>query len=468
MPIMKHPRRRFLQFAAAAGVGALAGKQTAKSLAREHRAAKADQLRVGVVGTGMRGRYLIGNLPESATVAAICDCSKSRVTNTLAPQGEFASVLARFCEQDAKRCSVHSDYRRMFDREKLDAVVIAVPDHHHVPAALHALSAGLDVYLEKPLTVSISEGRLLVDAVRKTGRVLQVGSQQRTMEMNRLGCEFIRNGGLGKISHVELPNYPGPLPMSAADDYSEEPADDVDWNLFCGPTSLRPHNRQLWIKDEFKVGDLLWRGWDLFRDYSGHMMTNWGAHSVDMVQYALGRDETGPVEIRVEAPQSVNTLVAAWKSKTPRPTSHDEGRFRPVTMRYADDVELRFVHGPEFIVFHGEKGRMKMRRNYFEVDPPELLVERPDPTVVSQWSGSGHIARPHLENWLACIRTREAPNAPVEAGHRTASICHLANMARELNRPLNWDPKRERLVADPQADAFLDRSRRAGFELPTV
>lgn len=416
----------------------------------------------------MRGKYLIGNLPESAPVAAICDCSKSRVTNTLVPKGEFASVLARFREQDAERCSVYSDYRRMFDREKLDAVVIAVPDHHHVPAALHALAAGLDVYLEKPLTVSIHEGRWLVDAVRKTGRVLQVGSQQRTMEMNRLGCEFIRNGGLGKISRVELPNYPGPLPMSAADGYSQEPADDVDWNLFCGPTSLRPHVRRLWVKDEFKVGDLLWRGWDLFRDYSGHMMTNWGAHSVDMVQYALGRDETGPVEIRVDAPQSVDTLVAVWKSKTPRPTSDDEPRFRPVTMRYADGVELRFVHGPEFIVFHGEKGRMKMRRNYFEVDPPELLVERPDPAVVSRWSGGGHVARPHLENWLDCIRTRQTPNAPVEAGHRTASICHLANMARELNRPLNWDPQRERFVADPQADALLDRSRRAGFELPTI
>jgi predicted dehydrogenase len=457
-----------VQVAAAAGLGALAPEQAETSSARELRAAKGTRLRVGVVGTGMRGKYLIGNLPESATVAAICDCSKSRVTNTLAPQGEFASVLARFREQDAERCSIYSDYRRMFDREKLDAVVIAVPDHHHVPAAFHALASGLDVYLEKPLTVSIGEGRLLVDAVRKTGRVLQVGSQQRTMEMNRLGCEFIRNGGLGKISHVELPNYPGPLPMSAADGYSEESADDVDWNLFCGPTSLRPHARRLWVKDEFKVGELLWRGWDLFRDYSGHMMTNWGAHSVDMVQYALGRDETGPFEIRVDAPQSVDTLVAAWKSKTPRPTSDDESRFRPVTMRYADGVELRFVNGPEFILFHGEKGRLKMRRNFFETDPPDLVDERPDSAVVSKWSGSGHVARPHLENWLDCIRTRGTPNAPVEAGHRTATVCHLANLARELNRPLIWDPKRERFVADPQADALLDRPRRAGFELPTV
>lgn len=458
------PRRRFLTRSAAVAASILGAATTAR-LVRGHSPATADRLRLGVVGCGVRGKYLIGNLPDSAVVAAICDCAKSRIAGTLEPQGEFATVLASFRERDAARAAVYADYRRMFERERLDAVVIAAPDHHHVPAALHALAAGLDVYLEKPLTVTIGEGRLLVDAVRRTGRVLQVGSQQRTMAMNRLSCEFIRNGGLGKISHVELPNYPGPLPMSAADPLAEEPDDDVDWNLFCGPTPLRPHNRRLWVKDEFKVGDLLWRGWDLFRDYSGHMMTNWGAHSVDMVQLALGRDDTGPVDIRVEAPQPVDTLIAAWKSKTPRPASDDEARFRPVTMRYADGVELRFVNGPEYILFHGERGRLKMRRNFFEVDPPELLVERPDPAIVSRWSGGGHVARPHLENWLDCIRTRNTPSAPVEAGHRTATVCHLANLARELNRPLRWDPQSERFVNDEAAEALLDRPRRAGFEL---
>lgn len=375
-------------------------------------------------------------------------------------------VLARFRDADAARCALYADYRIMLERERLDAVIIATPDHHHVPAALHALAAGLDVYLEKPLTVSIAEGRLLVEAVRNTGRVLQVGSQQRTMEMNRLGCEFIRNGGLGKISYVELPNYPGPLPMSAADLLADEPDEDVDWNLFCGSTPLRPHNRRLWVKDEFKVDDLTWRGWDLFHDYSGHMMTNWGGHSVDMVQYSLGCDETGPVEIRVEAPQPVEAIVAAWKTKTPSPTRSDEARFRPVTMGYADGVELRFANGPDYIMFNGEKGRLKMRRNYFEVDPPELLVDRPDPATVAQWSGGGHVARPHLENWLDSVRTRTTLNAPAEAGHRTATICHLANIVRELNRPLRWNPQSERFINDEAADALLDRPRRTGFELP--
>jgi len=454
-------RRRFL-----AGMAAAAAAE--KVLAADSARSTGDVLRVGVVGAGVRGKYLIGNLPETARVTALCDCAPSRLADTLNPTGPFAAVLQRFRDADAARCTTYQDYRRMFDRERLDAVIIATPDHHHTLAALLALQAGLDVYLEKPLTVAVREGRVLADAVKRTGRVLQVGSQQRTMEINRVACEFIRNGGLGKISHVELPNYPGPLPMSAADDFSAEPADDVDWNLFCGPAPLRPHHRRLWVKDEFKVGDLLWRGWDLFRDYSGHLMTNWGAHSVDMVQYALGRDESGPASITVESPQPRDFIAAAWQTKSPLPTRSDESRFRPVTMRYADGVELRFVHGPEFILFHGEKGRLKMRRNFFETDPPGLVADRIDPQLAARWTGDGHVARPHLQNWLDCIQTRATPNAPVETGHRTVTVCHLANLARELNRPLNWDPNQERFVADPEADAWLDRPRRRGFELPQV
>lgn len=352
----------------------------------------------------------------------------------------------------------------MIDREHLDAVIIATPDHHHSLAATLALQAGLDVYLEKPLTVCIREGRQLVETVKRTGRVLQVGSQQRTMEVNRFACEFIRNGGLGKISKVELPCYPGPISRPT---FAEEPpVGGIDWELFCGPTPLRPQHRNLWMKEDFKVGDLLWRGWDLFRDYSGHLMTNWGAHTVDMVQLALGRDDSGPVEVQAVPPESVAALAKLWKDKTPGPIGDaSDRRFWPVTMKYADGIELQFSHGPDFIIFHGEKGRLKMRRNYFETDPPELITERPDPQVATRWIGNGHVARPHLQNWLDCIRTRGTPNAPIEAGHRTATVCHLGNLARELNRPLAWNPKHERFVADPQADALLDRPRREGFEL---
>jgi predicted dehydrogenase len=458
MPIT---RRYFLQAAAASlSLSALSARADSSNDPDE-------RMRVGVIGTGVRGKYLIGNLPESARVTAICDCATSRMADTLEPKGQFAPVLQSFRDNDAARCATYQDYRRMFDREKLDAVIIATPDHHHTLAAMMALQAGLDVYLEKPLTVTIREGRLLADMVKKTGRVLQVGSQQRTMEINRFACEFIRDGGLGKVTRVELPNYPGPLAMPSLD---EEPAfGGVDFDLFCGPAPLRPHHRQLWMKDDFKVGDLLWRGWDLFRDYSGHIMTNWGAHSVDMVQLALGRDNSGPVEARAIAPTSVNELWPRWKEKTPLLVGDEsDRRFWPVVMKYADGIELHFSNGPDFIVFHGEKGRLKMRRNYFETDPPGLITNGPDADVLEKWKGGGHVARPHLENWLDAIRSGTALNAPVEAGHRTATICHLANLTRELGRPLSWNPQLESFTGDDQAQSQLDRTRRQGFEFPEI
>ncbi len=440
-------------------------------------------VRIGVIGTGVRGKYLIGNQPASARVTAICDCATLRMAGTLEPKGDFAAVLQSFRDNDAARCATYQDYRRMFDREKLDAVIIATSDHHHTLAAMLALQAGLDVYLEKPLTVSIREGRVLADMVKKTGRVLQVGSQQRTMEVNQFACEFIRNGGLGKVTRVELPNYPGPLTIGQVN--AEPIPDGLDWNLFLGPTPMRAHHRNLWVKDEFKVDGLLWRGWDLYRDFSGHIMTNWGAHSVDMVQYALGKDDTGPVEIRAVEPDSVQPIREMWKHKTPVPVARraesstartadsesqatgESRRFWPVVMRYADGIEVQFVHGPDYIRFHGERGVLKMRRNHFETDPPGLVTNGPDASVAEKWKGGGHVARPHLENWLNAIRHGTKLTAPVEVGHRTVTICHLANIARDLNRPLHWDPGTEQFVNDNEANQLLNRPCRKGFELPT-
>jgi hypothetical protein len=457
-----------------------------------------ERIRIGVIGLGVRGKYLIGNLPEAARVAAICDCADWKMTETLRPKRRFAEILARFRERDADRCATYQDYRRMLDKEKLNAVIVATPDHHHVLAATLACNAGLDVYVEKPLSLTIAEGRHLAETVRRTGRVVQVGSQQRTMEVNRFACEFVRNGGLGRVSKIELSNYPGPLLQANAirDDslprtydtaygLPEEPVPaDLNWNLFCGPTQVGPYNRRLWVKDEFRVSGLLWRGWDLWRDYSGHIMTNWGAHNVDMAQYALGWDRSGPVEIWTVEPPSLQPIATMWSHKTPPPgeidglhlitrapkaassPAVDERRFWPVFMRYDNGVELQFVLGPDYLVIHGELGKMTMRRNHFEVDPPGLVKDGPGPEALDIWKGRGIVARPHIQNWLDCVRTRNTPNAPVEIGHRTVTICHLANIARELNRKLRWDPTNERFIDDQEANQLVDRARRKGFELP--
>ncbi len=465
---MRLNRRKLL-----ATVGVMGAQSTLPNWSRTVYAANSPvQLRVGVIGTGVRGKYLIGNLPESARVAAICDCATSRMTGTLQPQGEFADILDSFKTQQASKCSTHQDYRHMLENVELDAVIIATPDHHHVPAALHALHTGLDVYLEKPLTVSIGEGRVLANAVKKTGRILQVGSQQRSMEINRFACEFVRDGGLGKISRVDVPNYPGPM---AVPDYPEEQLPSgLAWDLFLGSTPQRPHNRQIWVKDDFKIGELLWRGWDLFEDYSGHLMTNWGAHQIDMVQYALGMDHTGPVKLAPIAEVSATELERDWRikwiDKTPAPTVAwlDDSRFRPVRMQYASGVVVQLLPGITDATFYGERGTMAISRNKYICTPAHLLTGEPDPQAAELWKGNGHVARPHLQNWLDCIASRATPRAPVEVGLRTVSVCHLVNIARKLNRPLEWNPEMEQFVGDEQANGLVNRPRRPGFELPSV
>jgi hypothetical protein len=243
----------------------------------------------------------------------------------------------------------------------------------------------------------------------------------------------------------------------------------LDWELFCGPAPLRPYNRKLWVKDAFREGFLLWRGWDLFEDYSGHLMTNWGAHSIDMIQFALGKDHTGPTSIELRKGDMDAFVDDRWHDKTPplgalRSNRIDRLRFCPLVMTYADGVEIHFKPGIKQTVFHGERGKLFLSRNDYHTQPVGLLPP-PDPAAQAVWSGNGHVARPHLQNWLDAIESRGELLAPLEVGHRTATICHLANLARRLDRPLRWDPDRETFVGDDTATGQLQRPRRSGFEL---
>jgi predicted dehydrogenase len=451
LPPKKCSRRRFLGSAAVAAAG-ISVPYVVPTTARGAvgKPGANQRVIVGVIGTGIRGKDLISELPDEARVAALCDCYLPRVTEVLKGEGRAAGRLDVFRQRDAERCEAYQDYRTMIDRAKLDAVLITTPDHHHILPAILACQAGMDVYVEKPLSLTIAEGRALVRAVARHGRVCQVGSQQRTMEMDRFACQFVREGGIGKVSMVQVESYPGPMRYAGL---PEQPVPDaLNWELFCGPTPMRPHNQKLWVKDEFRVDGRLWRGWDLWRSYSGHLMTNWGGHAFDLVQWALGMDHTGPVEI--------------W----PQTDGHTGPmRLCPVRARYANGIELRFemTRAPGLGgVFHGERGRMTIVRNRFRAEPRDLVQDPPDPAVAKGWQGAR--ARLHVQNWLDCIKTRKTPNAPVEVGHRSATICHLANICRELGRKLRWDPQKEVFLGDDEANALRDRPRRKGFELPEI
>ncbi len=468
----RQSRRTALKGAVAAAPWLLFSSSAAKGFVDD-----GDRINVGVIGIGMRGKYLIANLPESLRVTALCDCSLDQIDTARNPQGRFAESLHSFASGDGRRCRLYQDYRVMLrqqqqqqqQQQQFDAIIIAAPDHHHAGAAIMAMQAGADVYIEKPLAVTIAEGRAIVDAAKRYRRVVQVGSQQRTMEANRRACLFIRNGGLGRISHVEESNFPGPMPYLADSFPRQRTPSRLDWDLFCGPTPQRAYHKKLWTKDAFDVGFLLWRGWDLFNDYSGHLMTNWGAHSVDMIQFALNKDHTGPTEIRIHPDQIDRYSDDQWHHKTPPmgtliETQQDRMRFCPVTMKYADGTTLQFKPGIRETVFHGEKGRLYLRRNDYRTDPIGLLPA-PSKNEKSIWDGEGNVARPHLENWVQAMRTRSTPNAPVEVGHRSVTVCHLANLARHAGHDLTWDPTGERFT-DVQDNAMLSRPRRSGFELP--
>jgi len=447
-------RRAFLKRSLAVSGLALPCFVSADVLGMQGAPGANERVHIGVTGIGARGRDLIANVPEAGRVVAVCDCYTARTARVLRPDpaSAYAARLQRFWQNDATRCTAYQDFRRMIEKEKLDAVIISVPDHNHIRLGILACQAGLDLYAEKPLSLTIAEGRALVRAVHRYGRVCQVGSQQRSMEMNRFACQLVREGGIGKVSLVQTSNFPGPMRYEGLPEEPVPPG--MDWDLFCGPTPLRPYNLKLWDKDEFQVDGKLWRAWDLFRSYSGHLMTNWGAHAIDQIQWALGMDDTGPVEV--------------WPV---REGYTGEMRFCPVSMRYANGIEVRAEldgRAGSGGIFHGENGKIEITRNRFVTNPPDLVKNPPGRSAAAIWQGQGIVARPHIQNWLDCIQSRGTPNAPVETGHRSVTVCHLAGIARELGRRLRWDPAAETFAGDDEANALLDRPRRRGYELPNI
>ena len=415
-------RRDFLKRSAAASTVIGAPMVIPASvLGRDKSPSANEQVIIGAIGIGGRCNQLLDQVPAGGKVVAVADCYLQRAKDTVSNR--------------KVKWNVYQDYRQMFDREKLDAVIVATPDHARTLPCIRAVMAGLDVYAEKPLTAYIREGRVLVDAVRKHDRVFQVGSQQRTMEINRFCCEFIRDGKIGKIKQVSGVNYSAARKYTALPEESIPPTD--DWKTWCGPTELRPFNSQL---------QFAWMQW---WDYSGGQMTNWGAHGVDQIQWALGKDDTGPTELWPDGPNGV------------------------VAMRYADGTPVRFDKpedkGPMGGgIFTGTECKMEINRNKFTTNPKDFVKNAPDAAVQDKWEGDGWIARPHIQNWLDCIKSRKRPNADVEIGHRSISVCHLVNITRELNRKLKWDPAAEIFIGDDEANKMVDRPRRAGFELPEV
>jgi predicted dehydrogenase len=398
----------------------------ASVLGRENKPGANETIGIGAIGVGGRARLLLEQLPEEGRIVALCDCNLPRAEAFKADkQGDWP---------------VYQDYRKLLDRKDVDAVIVGTGEFQRVVPCIHAAMAGKDIYAEKPLTLYIREGRVLVDAVRRHQRVFQVGTQQRSMAINRLGCALVRSGRLGKVKEVRAFNYPAAEPAPAKPFPAESVPPGLDWDTWLNQAAFRPYNPQ-------------WMGWMRWRDFAGGEMTNWGAHGVDQVQWALGMDDTGPIEI--------------WPIT--------DGPNGQVGMRYANGVELKFIldRGPMGgAVFTCENGKLEINRNKVTSNPPEIAAELLKQVDVAEeerkWSDELALwqARWHMQNWLDCIRSRELPVADVEIGHRSITVCHLANIARQWGRPLKWNPVEEQFAGDENADALVDRPRRKGYELP--
>ena len=417
-------RRELLARSAALAAAAVAAPFVVPPglLAAGDRPGPNDRIGIGGIGIGGRARMLLDQLPEDGRIVALCDCNLA---------------AANFYKDQKKGdWPVLQHHQDLLARKDIDAVIIGTQEFQRVFPSIQAVQAGKDVYAEKPLTLYVREGRVLVDWVRKTSRIFQVGTQQRSMAMNRIACELIRTGGLGKVKEVLAVNYPGP-DESPHITQGEPIPEGLDWDVWLNQVAWRPYSRA--------------RGGG-GRDFNGSEMTNWGAHGLDQVQWALGTDDTGPVEM--------------WPV-TPGPGGK-------VEMRYASGVPLRFVDtGPwGGAVFVCEKGKIEIDRNKFSSDPPEIaaeLIKKVDaPEEEKKWSDKTAMwqARWHLQNWLDCVRTRKKPVAEVELNHRSVTVCHLANIARFAGRKLRWDPVQERFVDDDEANRWIDRPRRKGYELP--
>jgi len=413
----KLSRRRFLA-TAASGLAA-PYILTSQALGAGIGPAASDRLRIGHIGTQWMGGIHLGayikprTYPDAQTVA-LCDCDERHLGNWM--------------DRFQGRCKGYHDFRHLLDAPDIDAVLIAVPDHWHAIISIHAAQAGKDIYCEKPMSLTIGEGRAMVTAVRRYGRVFQTGSQQRSSGNFRYACELVRSGRIGTIKtiHVGVGGPSGPCTLPA-----QPVPKGLDWDMWLGPAPWRPFHKN--------IHPVRWRS---FRDYSGGSMTDWGAHHFDIAQWAMGMDNSGPVEIHPP----------------------DGDQYKQLTYKYASGITM-FHGGADGVRFTGTQGTIEVNRGKLRSDPPDIIRQPIGPSDVHLTRSPAGSWRGHNMNWHQCIRSRQRPICDVEVGCRSVTVCHLGNIAFWLKRSLRWDPAREHFIGDAEANRWLDRPKRAPWHL---
>ena len=386
----------------------------------------------------------------------------------------FADVDANVLEKNLKKLEEkagqkakgYKDYRDVLDRDDIDAVMIATPDHWHTKICVEAMLAGKDVYCEKPLTLTIDEGKLIEKTVKETGQVCQVGTMQRTENDHRFlkAIALIRAGRIGEIKKVTCG-------IGGATASPVIPAIDVpkglDWDMWLGPAPKVPYRALPEMREGYGGGVPLytnchyaWRNW---YEYSGGQMNDWGAHHVDIATWALGASETGPDKIM----PSSYSLPVEYKDGYPLVSDQYNSPTKfEIHANMPGDIPLIITNeGDNGILFEGSKGRFFVNRGRLSGKPVEDLENNPLPEGAVEEVYGGPVSENHTANFIAAMESRKQPISDVWSHNRMLETCHLANIAIRLGREINWDPAKREIVGDEQANSFLSRESRTGFEI---
>lgn len=458
-------RRRFIQTTSAAGAALATPYFFAPSNAAGQGERKpGERLKLGCIGTGSRWGAVGPNAMQFADCVAVCDVDANHVARAI-------DVVQK--RQDHEP-DAYEDYQRVLDRKDVDVVTIVTTDHWHTKIAIDAMRAGKDVYCEKPLTLTIEEGKQICQVVRETGRVFQVGTQQRS----EMGLRFlqavalIQDGRIGDVQKVDVAI--GGSPTSGVIPKSTPPSG-LNWDKWLGQapwTDFRFKEQEgaRWGKSRCHYEFRWWY------EYSGGKLTDWGAHHVDIAQWGIGQLGEGQGPTLVEPLEVVHPVPL----KDGMPTRDDEyncatkfkiratfpnGVVMNIHESCKDDPSLGFGNG---IMFTGTKGRFLVNREKIVGAPIEALADNPLP---EDWGrqvyngkepGGGNA---HMRNFFACIETREQPISDVFTHHRALTTCHLSNIAIRLGRSLQWDPASEQIVGDDVANGWQSRKQRKGYEI---
>ncbi|MCF8381937.1 MAG: Gfo/Idh/MocA family oxidoreductase [Bacteroidales bacterium] len=399
-----------------------------------------DVINIGFIGLGRQTHFLQGSflaLDEKVKVIAGADVYAVKRERFLKKANDF------YAAKDEKvEVKVFEDYKELLACPDIHAVVIATPDHWHARMAIDALEAGKDIYLEKPLTLSIEEGKKLVKAVRDNNKVLAVGSQQRSDPNFQHAVKLVQDGKLGEIEKVEVflgKEMPHPKPYDLPEEVIPE---GLNWEKWIGPAPKLHYNKVLnpVITVDPVQNETEWGGWRWYKEIAGGLMTDWGAHMMDIAQWALGYDRSGPVKVI--------------------PGGYEDNKY--LTYIFDNGIHLYhtdFNNGQNGVKFYGTKAVIEVGRDHF-ITSDESLNREIEETNVAYEGRSAH----HM-NFIDCIRTRQEPAAPVEVGHAICTACSLGNIAAELNRPIEWDPATQTFVNDEEASAFLSRDYENGYTL---